>query len=335
MLGSLLCAGHAGPAGQRTVLDSGRMRPAPLLAVLLSALVADGADAQTGGLYMSHELGINLAPSLVLEADANDYGSICDEYINPFTDLMPAFCGDPGSPRTAWTNAFGGAGGILAGGAVGYGFGDTGRLRVELDYFFREAVHNEASAVQSRGGVTVAKLDGEVVSAEGRIGRVTAHSLFGNLQLDLARLGRATAYAGAGVGFAFTRVDHGLLWVRNSDPDLITSVVEHFPPDRLDDLRIVQRNLASTTSSNQTELTDRLFGYQVLFGLDYALTDSVSLGLKGRWATFGEFTDESPLDQLRSHPSNKRLDGGDPVTYQLVTGDASLFALSLNVKYRI
>ena len=115
----------------------------------------DGADAQTGGLYMSHELGLNLTPALAVAADANDYGSICDEYINPFMDLMPAFCGDPGSPRTAWTNAFEGAGGVLAGGAVGYGFGDAGRLRVELEYFFREAAHNEASPVQGRGGVTV------------------------------------------------------------------------------------------------------------------------------------------------------------------------------------
>ena len=91
--------------------------------------------------------------------------------------------GDPGSPRTAWANAFGGAGGIPAGGAVGYGFGDAGRLRVELEYFFREAAHNEASPVQGRGGVTVAKLDGEVVSAEDRIGSVTAHGLFANVQL--------------------------------------------------------------------------------------------------------------------------------------------------------
>ena len=308
--------------------------PPALIAVLPVALAPSGADAQTGGLYMSHELGLNLTPTLAVEADANDYGSICDEYINPFTDLMPAFCGDPGSPRTAWANAFGGAGGILAGGAVGYGFGDAGRLRVELEYFFREAAHNETSPVQGRGGVTVAKLDGEVVSAEDRIGSVTAHGLFGNLQLDLASFGRATVYAGGGAGLAFTRMDHGLLWVRNSDPDLITSIVEHFPPDRLDDLRVVQRNLASTATSNQTELTDRLFGYQVLAGLDYALTGSVSLGLKGRWAAFGEFADEFPLDRLRSHPPNKRLDGTEPVTNQLATGDISLFALSLNVKYR-
>ena len=304
-----------------------------VIVVLLCGLVSDGANAQTGGLYMSHELGINLTPGFEIEG-ANDYGSICDEYINPFIDLMPAFCGDPGSRRTAWTNAFRGAGGVLAGGAVGYGFGNTGRLRVELEYFFREAVHNEASPVQSRGGVTVAKLDGEVVSAEDRIGSVTAHNLFGNLQIDLARIGRTTVYAGAGAGVAFTGMDHGLLWVRNSDPDLITSVIEYFPPDRLVDLRIVQRNLASTASSNQTELTDRLFGYQVLLGFDHALSESVSLGLKGRWAAFGEFTVESGLDRLRSHPSKKLLDGSEPVSHQIMTGDVSLFALSLNLKYR-
>ena len=103
---------------------------------------------------------------------------------------MPTPSGDPGSPRTAWTNAFRGAGGVLAGGAVAT-FGDAGRLRVELEYFFREAAHNETSPVQGRGGVTVAKLDGEVVSAEDRIGSVTAHGLFANVQLDLASRHRA------------------------------------------------------------------------------------------------------------------------------------------------
>jgi len=302
---------------------------------VLWTLAAGEVRAQSGGgLYVSQELGVNWTPSLAMEGSANDFGSICDEYVNPFTDLMPAFCSDPASPFTAWTNTFAGAGGILAGGAVGYGFGDTGRLRVELEYFFRETVHNETSAVQSRGRVTVAKFDGEVVAADDRIGSVTSHNLFGNLYFDFANRGRVTPFVGVGVGVGFTTVDHGELWLRNTDPDLITSVIQYFPADRLDDLRVVQQNLASTASVVQTELADRLFGYQVLFGLDYALTESVSFGIKGRRAAFGTFTDSSALDRLRSHPSNKRRDGSEPVTSTFVFDGIALYGIGVHLRYR-
>ena len=282
------------------------MRCTPLFTALVAAswiLAADEGRAQSGGgLYVSQELGINFTPSLGMEGDANDFGSICDEYVNPFTELMPVFCSAPDSPFTAWTNTFDGGGGILAGGAVGYGFGDAGRLRVELEYFFRETVHNETSAAQGSGRVTVAKFDGEVVAADGRIGSVTSHNVFANLFVDFANRSRVTPYVGVGVGVGFTSVDHGVSWLRNNDPDLITSVIRYFPEDRLDDLRMVQQNLASTASVGQTELADRLFGYQMLFGLDYAVTESVSLGFKGRRTAFGTFTDSTALDWLRSHP---------------------------------
>lgn len=264
-----------------------------LVGALLCALAAGEARAQPGGgFYLSQELGVNLTPTLEIDADApGGRGSICDEHVNPFPDVMPGFCNDPNAPGTHWTNAFDGAGGILAGGAVGYRFTGSGRLRLEVEYFFRETAHNQTSAIEGQGGVSTAKLDGEVVAAEDRIGSVTSNNLFGNLYFDFISRNRVTPYVGVDAGVGFTNVDHGFLWVRNNNPDLITSVAPYFPADRLDDLRIVQQNLAATTSSNQGELRDRLFGYQVLFGLDVALIESVSVGVKARRVAFGSFRD--------------------------------------------
>ena len=154
--------------------------------VMLAALAPGPARAQSGsGLYLSQELGANLTPALDIEVDApHAPGSICDAHLNPFTDLMPAFCGDPNAPGTAWTNAFDGAGGILAGGALGYRFPGSGRLCAELEYFYRETAHNETSAAEGRSGAAVAKLDGEVVVGQDRIGSITSHNLFGNVYLD-------------------------------------------------------------------------------------------------------------------------------------------------------
>ena len=307
------------------------------LAAVLSMTAPGGAGAQTGGgFYVSHDLGGHFTPGLGIDAYAdNAPGSICDQHLNPFTDLMPAYCdGGPDAPATEWVNAFRRGSGVLAGAAAGYGFGRDGRLRVEAEYFFREAACDETSPIRGRGGVAVAKLDGEVVVAEDRIGSVTAHNLFGNFYYSLGGGGRVNPYVGAGGGMAVTRIDYGLLWVRNSDPDAITSVAPHFPADRSDDLRVLQNNLASTTSSLQTGLGDVLGGYQLLAGLDVALSDRTTLGAKGRWAQFTEFGDNRVLDRLRSHAPSNSLDGSRPVTGGITTRDTGFLAFTAGLKYR-
>ena len=87
-----------------------------MLVCLLFTLATGEVGAQHGkGFYASLELGANFAPSIRIAADANGRGSICDEHLNPFTDLMPASCGDPNAPGTAWSNGFGGANGFMGG----------------------------------------------------------------------------------------------------------------------------------------------------------------------------------------------------------------------------
>ena len=309
---------------------------AALLVCLLLTLAASEAHAQHDkGFYASLELGTNFAPGIRVDGDTtNAKGSICDEHLNPFTDLMPASCGDPDAPGTAWTNGFDQGNGFMGGGAMGYRFRDGGGLRVELEYLFRETVYNETSPIEGRGGVTVAKLGGEVIEAVDRIGSVTSHNLFANLYFDFINHGGFTPYVGLGVGVGLTRMDHGLLWVRNSDPRKITSIAGYFPADRQDDLRTLQSNLASTTSSNQTELSDILFGYQAVIGFDYALTESASIGLKGRYTIFQSFEDSSDVNWVRGHIPSNKLDGSDPIMYTIKTGDMDMFAIGLNLKYR-
>ena len=78
-----------------------------LLGCLLFTLATGEVGAQHGKrFYANLELGVNFAPSIRTAADANGRGSICDEHLNPFTDLMPASCGDPNAPGTAWSNGF-------------------------------------------------------------------------------------------------------------------------------------------------------------------------------------------------------------------------------------
>ena len=73
---------------------------------------------------------------------------------------------------------------------------------------------------------------------------------------------------------------------------------------------MLNRIVAGTTTIARAKLSDTLFGYQVLAGVDYQVSEPVSIGLKFRWADFGEFeSDPREWDQLRSHES-ARSPGG-------------------------
>ena len=97
--------------------------------------------------------------------------------------------------------------------------------------------------------------------------------------------------------------------------------------------RDLNRRLAGTTTYGRAKLSDTLFGYQVIAGVDYQVSEPVSIGLKFRWADFGEFEDGREWDKLRSHPSSNRRPG-DPVRYIMSTDDIQFWGVSLNMKYQ-
>ena len=310
--------------------------------------VASGFAHAGSGFYLSSEMGANFAPNVDINGTGYDGASDCDEYINPDYDKFrdPNYVIDPLTPKapncaeqgiTKWASDMGSANGILAGAAVGYRLRDRypdspwGHFRLELEYFYRESEYNQTSPVVATGGAAFAKEDGELQRAEDRVGSLTSHNLFGNLYFDFINDSRFTPYIGFGAGAGFTNVNYGSLWARNSNPDRITT--GSHPRRSKEKTKVIRQNLANTTSSVQTELSDTLFGYQIVFGVDYALTESVSLGAKGRWVNFGQFSDTVVWNPLRGHPPNRRRDGSQPVFGRVETDDISLFGVTLNLKY--
>ena len=80
-------------------------------------------------------------------------------------------------------------------------------------------------------------------------------------------------------------------------------------------------------------MTDTLFGFQALAGVDYQVSEPLTIGLKFRYAMFGEFEDESEYTRLRGHASvagNSRK----PVAYYIRTDDIEFWGVSLNMKYQ-
>ena len=63
----------------------------------------------------------------------------------------------------------------------------------------------------------------------------------------------------------------------------------------------------------------------------------MSLGVKIRWVRFGRFTaDDIEWERLRSHASQLRLDGSEPVTFRIRTdGALSFVGVSLSMRYNV
>ena len=296
--------------------------------------------AQAGsGFYVSGDLGINIASGLDTTGTSNDRASWCDEYINPRYNEYERCTGPDRSVGGRWENEFDGATGILAGAAAGYSFAGQNRnsplggLRVELEYFYRQSNYDQTADIPLGVGTQGQKLRDEIVQATDRIGSLTSHNLFGNLFYDFVNTSRFTPYIGVGGGVGFTDMEYGSVWARNEDAINADGSYKISTGADLPNYDEIRRNLAKTTSVGQATLSDVLLGFQVLFGVDYAVTQAVSLGLKGRWVRFGSFSDDFIWNPLRSHPPNLRLDGSEPVSGRLKTDDVEFFGVSVNLKY--
>ncbi|MCY4561376.1 MAG: hypothetical protein OXC03_03505 [Flavobacteriaceae bacterium] len=289
----------------------------------------------TGNFYLNLEIGFNFTPSLNVLGDVPEArGTICDQFLNPFSDLAPGFCTEANAPGTEWTNQFTGSGGIVSGIGIGHNINPRVPFRIEVEYFFRQTNYDQISPIKRDGGVTSAKLDGEVVIAEERIGNINSDNFFANIYFDIDRNKRIKKYIGVGTGLAFTKIDYSFLWVRNLDPDKITSIAQYFPPDRQEDLKIVQKNVAGTTSVLIEKLRHNKPGLQVLIGLDFSLSDSVILGLKARGVFVGEFTADNLINRVRSHQASNNLDGSIPLVSYNTIENINHYGVSAALKYQ-
>ncbi|MYF78065.1 MAG: porin family protein [Acidobacteria bacterium] len=285
------------------------------------------AEEERSGFYLRGDFGANRAAGVVLLGKSNDRASRCDEFINPrYAELSG--CTDPGRGSAAgWQTAFDPAYGVLAGLAVGHRVSDW--FRMEVETFYRESEYDQTSPVGSATGDTAGKLEGEIVRAEDRIGSVSSRNVFLNLVFDLPVDGALKPFAGLGVGVSWTELDYGDLWVRNADPAKIATAAG------LPNEEEVRRNLAATTTSKQGELSDRLTAFQALAGVDWEVNDNASLGLQARYVRSDPFEDETEWERLRSHASQLRLDGSEPVTFRIRTEESVAYtALSVFLKLR-
>lgn len=306
-----------GPCARR------RARAMATWALCLAVLPAAAAEQR---MYLQFAAGGHMSEDVTVRSRSNDRASVCDEYINPRA-VTVAGCTSPDR----------GAGdGWLAPFDAGNGFSGEAELGFRLSPRFRVAavIGREATGFRQTvsstdaSGADFDKIGNELAVGEETLGTVVSRELFVMVMHDWPNRTRWTPYVGAGVGVAQPRADFAWLWARSPDPEDIAT------GEGLANAAEIRRNLAGTVSTGRRTLRDTLRGYALVAGVDRALSDSLSVGLKLRFKRFEAFEPGAYTgDLLRSHVPNLRLDGSEPVAAWSRTGDTGRFTALITVRF--
>lgn len=280
--------------------------------LLASAGVADAATSRQG-FYAGIELGFANAGDLGSVLSGVNHPTRCDSLVGG--DPTGPGCAD-NSPETLTANSFDLGTGFLGGVSVGYALD---RFRVEFEYLNRS--HGGDSLPWRFGGNVISgKLPevSEIDPPSERVSDFSAHQFFVNAYYDFLNTSRWTPYVGAGIGWARTSLDYQTRFLRRT-------IAQGYPSDQ-------PPAAAGTLSLLDTGFTDTLFGFQFLGGLDYALTEKVSIGMKARWASFQDLEGDTVWTLIRSHEP-VRADGTTPFDSNLTFSDIQYWALSVGLKY--
>lgn len=200
---------------------------------------------------------------------------------------------------------------------LGYALHD---FRLEAEYFRREQ-SGERSALNVPGDPKQA----EFVERSEKINDFRADNLFANVYYDFRTMlsAKFTPYLGVGLGVMRVQMDYSGTSIRTNNRETLQALGRN-------------RNAAGLASLADETLSDTLFGYQWIAGLDYAWSEQLSVGLKIRYGdSFSDFENgDNAWKSLRGHASTVGTPGANlPIRYAIQADDLNFRGISLNLKY--
>ena len=296
----------------------------------LALAVAAHAGTKGEGFYIGLDLGLAKSEDLDSAVSAVNHPTRCDQLLDPDTNVVPL--SDPacqvGSARALLKNSFDLDTGFVGAATVGYRLSDN--LRIELEYLYRSH-RGETNLFRPAGGNAALESKASEWSTidppSESVSDFTAHQFFANAYYDFLNTTSWTPYVGAGVGWSRTHLRYRTRFVRKT-------LAQGYPVDASDpDIDVAQPPAAAgTVSLLDTDITETPFGFQLLAGMDYALSEAVSVGVKGRWARFEDIEDEDVWNLIRSHEP-VRADGTTPFTSTQKFEDPEYWAVTVGLKY--
>ena len=311
-----------------------------IVLVFMGVVLSAGPVLAKDGMYIGMDVGVAVAPDMdVSTGGLDDWPDTrCDASINP-NRFQGGHCTNDPVPWAA-TESFDGGSGILAGLAVGYRLGG---FRIEGEYFYRGARYGStdepyfpaddwypSNSRQYGGGNPTDGYSEEFgAGVEDAVDNLMSHNVFANLYYDYRTDSKFTPYVGFGLGFAQVSVQYRTRWHRSTNAEDDIKVFDDTPQGDA-----LNARLAGALSHDEATMSDTLFGYQALAGVDYQVSEPFSIGLKFRYAMFGEFEDESQYTELRGHAPLVGNPPTIPATYYIRTDDIQFWGVSLNMKYQ-
>ena len=285
------------------------------------------AQEDRSGFYFGLEMGASVPSAVDSSVTGVNHPTRCDRLLYPASISPPddAACRD-NTPAVMFSNQLDPDAGFASGFTFGY---MAGGPRFEVEYVNRY----QGNDVQPLGGTESAALAGKNTEWSGAapleewVGDYHAHQVFANAYYDFQSGSSWTPYVGAGVGWAATELSYYTQLTRKPDAEYLQI---EFDPDWPE---AAKRAAAGTASILDAEAARTVFGFQVLAGFDYALTERTSLGAKARWARFDDVVDEVTWTQIRSH-APVQADGVTPFDGTLAFGGIGYQAVSITLKHR-
>ena len=238
-----------------------------------------------------------------------------------------------------WNSRFDAGSGLAAGLHAGY---IRDQFRFELEFMHVKpgsASHPIITASTHPGLASKDREWSETAPPYEWISDFRIRQYFANVFYDFATESRWAPYVGVGAGWARVRMQYERRLLRKTVDEGYLNVAPDIPAEQISHGWIQgtwdewRESAAGTLSSMDTELSDTLFGFQLLAGIDYALTDRTSVGIKARWAQFDDFRDDAPYDQIRSH-APVYVDGVTPFVDQVKMGNVEYWAVTVGFKRR-
>lgn len=294
--------------------------------ILGSASLAGASEKSRRGFYIGIDLGLTHAASMGSPLSGISHPTRCDSILYQQANETAKIPTDEKctstTPKTIYTADF--DPGIGFAGALSAGY-TLDNLRFEVEYLHRRQ-GDDSSLLPGTTDVTRGKGREWLQPPSAGIADFQANQFFVNVYYDFRNDFPWTPYLGAGLGWAHTSLRYENLYIRKSGQAYLDAVSEQDWP------LSVKREAAGRVSYLNTRINKNLFGFQFLGGLDYALTERVSIGLKGRWARFQNVRHNAVWNSIRSH-APVLADGVTPYRVRIKLDNVEYWGTTLGLKY--
>ncbi len=295
-----------------------RFRLSFLLAAAALVGLAGAAGAQNG-FYLGADLGTGGTRPLESTRTNHGVSTNCDQWLASATlpdgtavPLPLEQCAPQALPASPSRFTLGRAG-LIGGAHAGYAYG---RIRFEGEYLRRANTGEQLDLV-----VPGDPKQAEFTQRTEEIDNLRGDLFFANLVVDASgRSARFRPHFGAGFGAMWMEMEYAGVSVRTADREVLLSLGRN-------------PNAAGLRSVGEATVRDRLWGWQALAGLDFAVTDRVALTARFRYLdAFGTF--EAPgnsWDPLRGHESSVGP-GGEAITYDIGAEGFGLWTATAGIR---